>query len=73
MQRPRPRRAAERGPVMWMWVWIIGFLALVVLAAKMMDRRRGSTGVSRANDLPGASGRPGRIDSSQAGPPTNNW
>jgi hypothetical protein len=55
---------------MWMWVWIIGFLALVVLAAKMMDRRRGSTGASRTDDLPGSGGRPGRLDSSQGGPPT---
>ena len=56
---------------MWMWVWIIAFLALVVLAAKMMDRRRGSTGPSRADDLPGTkAGRPGRMDSSLPGPPT---
>jgi hypothetical protein len=55
---------------MWMWVWIIGFVALVVLAAKMMDRRRGSTGGSRADDLPGSAERPGRLDSSQGGPPT---
>lgn len=48
---------------MWMWVWIIGFLALVVLSAEMMDRRRGSTGGSREADLPGAKdGRPRRTD-----------
>ena len=41
---------------MWMWVWIIGFVALVVLAAKMLDRR-GSTGASRALDLPGTEWR----------------
>ena len=55
---------------MWMWVAIIAFLVLVVLAAKMMDRRRGSMGASRAEDLPGSDGRPGRFDSSQGGPPT---
>ena len=37
---------------MWMWAWIIAFAALVVLAAKMLDRR-GSSGASRADDLPG--------------------
>ena len=48
---------------MWMWVWIIGFLALVVIAAKMMDRSRGSRGSSRRDDLPGTKeGRPKRID-----------
>ena len=52
---------------MWMWVWIIGFAALLVLAAKMMDRR-GSTGASKADDLPwNGKGRPGRFDSSHGG------
>ncbi len=49
---------------MWMWVWIIAFLAVVVFLAKWMDRRRGSQGASRSNDLPGTKdGRPNRIDS----------
>ena len=37
---------------MWMWVWILAIAAVLVLAAKMVDRR-GSTGASRADDLPG--------------------
>jgi hypothetical protein len=52
----------RRETAVWMWVWIIGFIALVVLAAKMLDRR-GSTGPSRRDDLPGSKdGRPKRID-----------
>ena len=37
---------------MWMWVWFIAFAVVVVFLAKMLDRR-GSTGASRADDLPG--------------------
>jgi len=49
---------------MWMWVWIIAFLAVVVLLARWMDRSRGSQGASRRDDLPGTSeGRGKRIDS----------
>jgi hypothetical protein len=37
-----------------MWWWILGFLAVIVLIAVVIDRR-GSTGASRAEDR--ASGR----------------
>ena len=37
---------------MWMRVGFIAFAIVVVLAAKMLDRR-GSRGASRADDLPG--------------------
>jgi len=37
---------------MWMWIGFIAFAVVVVLAAKMLDRR-GSRGASRADDLPG--------------------
>ncbi|HZB67622.1 MAG TPA: hypothetical protein VE503_09420 [Ornithinibacter sp.] len=52
---------------MWMWVWILLFVALLVFAAKMMDRR-GSTGASKADDLPwNRRGRAGPFDSSHGG------
>ena len=52
---------------MWMWVWVLLFIALLVFAAKMMDRR-GSTGAGKADDLPwNGRGRPGPFDSSHGG------
>ena len=50
---------------MWMWVGVLVFVALVLVAAKMLDRR-GSTGASRAEDLPGVE-HP-RLDRSQGSP-----
>jgi len=48
---------------MWMWVVILAVVAAFVLAAKWMDRSRGSQGASRAKDLPGTrAGRPRHID-----------
>jgi hypothetical protein len=59
-----PARRNAKGAAMSMWVWIIAFLAVVVLLAKWMDRSRGSRGASRQDDLPGTSeGRGKRIDS----------
>ena len=48
---------------MWMWAVVIIVVAVLVLAAKWMDRTRGSQGASRTLDLPGVKdGRPGPID-----------
>ena len=48
---------------MWMWAVIIVVVSMVVLAAKWMDRSRGSQGASRRLDLPGTKdGRPRHID-----------
>ena len=40
-----------------MWAWIIGFIVIVGVIVVVMNRR-GSTGASRADDLP--SSEPGR-------------
>ena len=53
---------------MWMWFWILVVVVAVVAVAKLIDRGRGSTGASRADDLPGTStGRPKRIDTPGGG------
>lgn len=39
---------------MWVWLWIIGFAMLVLLAAKLLDRHRGSFDEYRSADLPPA-------------------
>jgi hypothetical protein len=49
---PASVEGLRNGATMWMWLWFIVIAALVVLAAKMLDRR-GSTGASRADDLRG--------------------
>ena len=57
-----PHRNRE-GLIMWMWAVIIVVVSMVVLAAKWMDRSRGSQGASRGLDLPGTKdGRPRHID-----------
>ena len=48
---------------MWFWVVVIGFVVMVVLLARWIDRSRGSQGASRGLDLPGTKeGRPRHID-----------
>lgn len=34
------------------WVWIVGFMALVLLAARLVDRHRGSTTEYSSADVP---------------------
>jgi hypothetical protein len=43
---------------MEIWLWIIGILAAVTIIAMVVERRRGSTGASRAYDRPGTQGPP---------------
>jgi hypothetical protein len=45
-----------------MWSWIIGFIVIVGIIVFVMNRR-GSTGASRADDLPST----GRADNSGGG------
>ncbi|WP_345207506.1 hypothetical protein [Fodinibacter luteus] len=39
---------------MEIWFWILGIVAAFSVLAVFIDRRRGSTGASRAHDQPGA-------------------
>ena len=43
---------------MEIWFWIIGILAAVTIIAMVVERRRGSTGESRAYDRPGTHAPP---------------
>ena len=48
---------------MVIWLSILGVLALAVCAMMLVDRRRGSTGARRADDMPRTvGGRPGPLD-----------
>ena len=48
---------------MVIWLSILGVVAVAVCAMVLVDRRRGSTGASRADDMPGTvRGRPGPLD-----------
>ena len=44
---------------MEIWLWIIGIAAVLIVLVMAIDRRRGSTGASRADDLPGWNAKPG--------------
>jgi hypothetical protein len=42
----------RRRSVMWMWFWIIGLAALVLLVARLVDRHRGSQDEYGSADVP---------------------
>jgi hypothetical protein len=42
------------------WFWVLGIVAVFSVVAVVIDRRRGSTGASRSDDVPGA-------------PPSTHW
>ena len=53
---------------MEIWLFILGLVALAIAAMVLVDRRRGSSGASRADDLPGTTrNRPGPMDSPHSG------
>ena len=43
---------------MEIWLWIIGVVAVIILAVVWVDRRRGSTGASKSDDIAGSAPRP---------------
>ncbi|HZB67626.1 MAG TPA: hypothetical protein VE503_09440 [Ornithinibacter sp.] len=48
---------------MVIWLSILAIVAVAVCAMMLVDRRRGSTGASRGDDMPGAAkGRPGPLN-----------
>jgi hypothetical protein len=48
---------------MVIWLSILGVVAVAICAMVLVDRRRGSTGASHADDLPGTvGGRPGPLE-----------
>ena len=49
---------ARKGRHMEIWLWIIGIAAVLIVVTMAIDRRRGSTGGSRADDLRGSPGKP---------------
>jgi hypothetical protein len=55
-------------PTMEIWFWILGVVAAVVLVVFFVDRSRGSTGESKADDRAGTAERPPIIDQGSIGP-----
>ena len=53
---------------MGLWLWIIGIVAVIVVAMLLVERRRGSTGASKATDLRGNQPRPPGVDDGPMGP-----
>lgn len=59
---------------MWIWVWVIGFAALVLLVGRLVDRHRGSMDEYTSADVPAsrrgrATGSVTNSDTSWQGPP----
>jgi hypothetical protein len=54
--------SSAKGAQVEIWLWILGLVAVVGLIVLLVDRRRGSTGTSKADDRAGTVNRPPNTD-----------